>query len=334
MATTKLTDIVPVKMFSNLVESKIVEQSAFRQSGVVGVDPAITAKAQTAGLELSLRRWKRVSGAEAATVSDDDTVKFSPSKVQQNAQTARMISRALGFSAMDIANYVSDADAIAYAVSELTRLRLLDEESTLLNMLTGILADNVANDASDMLKAVHITTGTIAAANLINKDTLLTGRKTMGDKGGDLKTLVMHSDVVNNLRAAEPNAFIQTSKTDIGLYNYLGWNVIETDSVGKAGTTNYPIYTTYMAGNDLFAYASAPVDNALVQVRDELAGNGSGMETVLNRFRYLLAPYGVSNIVAPTNGVSQTNAELAAAATWDRIEVRKAIPLVALKTNG
>ncbi len=334
MATYRLVDTVPVKQFTGLVESAIVENSAFRQSRAVGSNPAVTAKAQSAGLDLTVRRWKAIAGAEAAAMNDDPTNKFTPAKVEQTSFVARVLSRVLGFAAMDIADFASDADAIQYAISQLTRLRLSDEESTILAILNGLMADNIANDGGDMQKALHITSGTIAAANLINKDSLLAGRKTMGDKGGDLKTLVMHSDVVNNLRAAEPNAFIQTSKTDIGLYNYMGWNVVETDNVGKAGTTNFPIYTTYMLGDDFFAYASAPVENALVQVRDEFAGGGSGQETVINRLRYLMVPYGFNNIAPAVNGVSQTNSELSAAATWDRSETRKAIPLVKLTTNG
>lgn len=334
MASFRLVDSVPVKQFTGLIESAMVENSAFRQSRVVGTDPSITAKAQKAGLDLTVRKWKAIPGGEAKSVSDDPARKFEPEKVGQNSLVARMISRVLGFAAMDIADFASDADAIQYAISQLTRLRLSDEETVILATLNGLMADNAAANAGDMQKSLHITSGTIAAANLMGKDALLSGRKTMGDKGGDLKTLVMHSDVVNNLRAAEPNAFVPTSKTDIGLYNYMGWNIVETDNVGKGGTTNFPIYTTYMVGDAFFAYASAPVEHALVQVRDEFAGDGSGQESVLNRVRYLMTPYGYTNVAPPVNGVSQTNAELADAATWDRSEARKAVALAKITTNG
>ena len=204
----------------------------------------------------------------------------------------------------------------------------------MLATLKGILADNAANDSGDMQVARHITSGSITSANLINPAALLKARSTMGDRGGDLKVAIMHSDVVNNLRANEPNNFIPASKTDIGLAQYLDFTIVETDNVGKAGTASFPIYTTYLGGAGLFAYGNQAVDGAVVQVRDELSGFGTGQEIVLNRFRYTLPVYGVSNVAAPTNGVSQTNAELAAAATWDRVESRKAIPLAAITTNG
>ncbi len=60
-----------------------------------------------------------------------------------------------------------------------------------------------------------------------------------------------------------------------------------------------------------FAYAAGSFgEQALAQVRDELAGYGSGQETILTRRRYIMHPLGFTNQVAPTNGVSQTNAEL------------------------
>lgn len=334
MATFRLVDSVPVKQFTALIEQKLIESSPFRQSGVVGTDPQITAKAQNAGLDVSIRNWKRIVSGEATSQSDDPSQKLVPGKVSQGSLIARMLSRSLAFSAMDIADFASDADAIAYAVGELARLRLADEELVLFSELVGVMADNAANDAGDMQKALHFTTGTITDANKINVSTLLAGRRTMGDMGGDLKTLVMHSDVVNNLREKEPNAFVPTSKTDIGLYRYLNYNIIETDNIGKAGTGSFPIYTTYMCGDSLFAYASRPVEKTLVQVRDEFAGNGSGEETVINRFSYMLPILGFNNVQPPANGVSQTNAELSAATTWDRVEARKAIPLVKLTTNG
>lgn len=340
MSVTRLTDVIPVKQFSAVIEAQLTENCKFRQSGVVGTDPRIEAKAQAAGLECVLREWKRVAQGEANSANDDPANKIVPQNVAQQGMTARILSRVLSFSAMEITDFISDADAIDFAVSELVRLRLADQESTLIASLNGILLDAAANHvvagSSDMLTDVSITTGTIAAANLLDKNKLILGRGKMGDKGENLKTLVMHSDVANNLRLNEPNAFIPTSKTDIGLSSYLGWNVVETDQIGKGGTASYPIYTTYMCGDGLFAYAAAPVSevSALAEFRDEFAGGGSGQTTIFNRFRYLLHPYGYSNSVVPTNGVSQANAELAAAATWTRVAQRKAIPLVGIKTNG
>lgn len=333
MATTRITDIVPVKTFSALVEAKLTEQSKFRQSGIVGTDPRVTAKAQTAGLETTLREWKRPAGGSAANGSDDDSVKASPKKLQQSAMIARILSRSESFSAMDIADFASDAAAIEYAASEFARLRASDEESALLSILTGVIADNVANDSGDMVKDTKVTTGSVLAASLLNATTLINARATMGDQSGVLSTLVLHSDVVNYLRKNEPNAFVPASQSRIGLETYMGYTVIETDNVTKTGTGTYAYYDSYLVGEGLFAYASAPVDNALVQVRDELAGNGTGMETILNRWRYILHPAGFSNQTAPSNGVSQSNTELATATTWDRIAARKAIPLVKLVTN-
>jgi hypothetical protein len=336
MAYTRLTDIVPVKTFAKIVEGKIIENSKFRQSGIVTADPRIQARVAAAGLSTTLPFWNAPAGGEADSVNDDFTSKSTPAKVTQGSMDARVLSRAKSFSAMDIADYVSDSDAIEYAASQFARLFTADEESALLAVLNGVIADNVANDAADMRKLVSITTGTIAAANKISGSLLIDARRQLGDIGSQLKFLVMHSDVVNNLRTSEANAFVPASKTDINMDSYFGYPIIETDNVGVDTTVaNFPVYTTYFAAPGLIGFGSATVgDGALVHVRDELAGNGSGADTILGRRRYVMHPLGFTNRGTPSNGVTQTNTELATAATWDRVMARKMIPLVQLKTNG
>lgn len=331
MAETRITDVVPVKTFEQIVEGKLTENSKFRQSNVITTDPRIQKLVSTAGFETTMPFWLRPQGAEATTQSDDPENKAVPKKVEQGSMVARIIARSNSFSAMDIADLASDADAIEFAASEFARLRLADEELALLSILKGI----VAKGGADFTVNTAVTTGTIADTNRFGIPTLLEGRKKLGDMGSSLNTLVVHSDVVNNLRAKEPNAFIPASQTSLGLEQYAGWNIIETDNIGKAGTANFPLYTTYEIGSGLFAYAGASVEKALVQFRDELAGGGSGQETILNRFRYALHPHGFSNSAAPANGVSQTNAELANADTWTKVaQSRKSVPLVAIVTNG
>lgn len=332
MASTRLTDIISVSDFTSVVEATLTENSKFRQSGIIGTDPRITAKAQTAGLETTLREWNRPVGGSATNGSDDPSSKAVAKKLGQSAMVARVTQRSEQFSAMDVADYASDSDAIAFATGEFARLRVADEEASLLAIASGLIANNVANNGGDMYSDLAVVTGSQV---LFDTDVLIEGRKTMGDMGGSLGAIALHSDVVNNLRKAEPNAFIPASKTDIGLAMYNGYYIIETDNMDvDTGTADYPIYTGYMFGAGAFAYAACPIANGLVQFRDELAGDGSGEETILNRFRYLLHPAGHSNVAAPTNGVSQSLAEQAAAATWTRVAARKAIPLVGFTTNG
>lgn len=333
MATTRLTDIVQIKLFGKLVEDTIVSNSKIRQSGLVTTDPRFSV-ANGPGFVSTLPYWKQPTPGEATSMNDDPNSPAVPQKVGQGSLEVRVISRTNSFEAMDIQDFAHQGDAIQFAASKFANFRVVDEELALTSMLNGVIADNVANDGGNMRVNRAITTGTVADANRFNKDALLAGRKTMGDKGGDLKILIMHSDVVNALRALEPNAFIPWSKSDLGLETYMGYIVIETDNVGIDATVPaYPVYTSWMVGPGLFGYASGNVENALVQFRDELAGGGSGKETILNRFRYVLHPFGFSNKGTPANGVSQTNAELAAATTWDLATSRKAVPLVQIRHN-
>lgn len=341
MATTKLTDVVVPTTFQKVIEAKLTENSKIRQAGVVSTDPRFSV---SSGFETTVPFWRRPASGEAQSQGGDETVKGTAQKVTQGKMTARVLSRANAFSALNIASYASDADAIAYASGEFARLRVGDEESVMLSILKGIAAANAANSvdanapagvASDMIATQSRTTGTIVADNLFGAKALLAGRKTMGDKGSDLKLAIMHSDVVNNLRAAEPNAFVPASQTDIGLERYMGIYIVETDNVGvDTSVASYPVYTTYLMGSELFAYAAGLQDHPLEDVRDAAAASWGGMDTVVNRFRYMLHPYGWLASGVPANGVSLTNAELATATNWTRAVERKAIPLAFIRTNG
>lgn len=341
MATTKLTDVVVPTTFAKIVESKLTDNSKIRQSGIAITDPRFEV---SKGFETTVPFWRNPAGGEADSQGGDETIKGTAQKLTQGKMTARVLSRAKAFSALNIASYASDADAIAYAAGEFSRLRVADEESAVLAILKGIVAANAANRvdagapagvANDMIAALSRTTGTIVADNLFGSKALLAGRKTMGDMGGDLKTLIMHSDVVNALRAAEPNAFVPASQTDIGLDRYMGYNVIETDNVGiDTSVASFPVYTSYLVGSGLFAYAAGVQDHPLEDVRDATAGNWSGMDQIVNRFRYMLHAYGYQASGVPANGVSLTNAELATGTNWTRAVERKAVPLVAIRTNG
>lgn len=346
MATTKLTDVVVPTTFQKVIESKLTENSKIRQAGVVSTDPRFSI---SSGFETTVPFWRRPAGGEAQSQGGDETVKGTASKVTQGKMTARVLSRSNAFAALNIADYASDADAIAFASGEFARLRVGDEESAMLAILKGIIAANVANrtayaagdlsapagTASDMIFSNVRTTGTIDATNRFGSAALLGGRKTMGDRGGDLKLAIMHSDVVNNLRAVEPNAFVPASQTDIGLERYQGYFIVESDNIGIDVTLpSYPVYTTYLMGSELFAYASGIQDHPLEDVRDAAAGSWSGMDTTVNRFRYMLHPYGWMASGVPANSVSLTNPELATATNWTRAVERKAIPLVAVRTNG
>ncbi len=103
-----------------------------------------------------------------------------------------------------------------------------------------------------MLKNVSIGTGSITVANKMSITNIIEARKQLGDQGSQLKNLVAHSDVINNLRAAEPNAFVPASQTKLGLEQYVGLNIIETDNlVADTTTPSYTKYDSYLGGDGL-----------------------------------------------------------------------------------
>ena len=327
MATFRLSDAVVPSAFNALVNGAVVEKSELRKSGLILNTPEFDALAKGTGFVANLPFWNAISHVEADSVNDDPTAKLAPRKVGQGNQIARRYHRAMAFSTMDLLRSVTGGDATAYVVSDLARLWADDEEALAIAMLSGIIADD-----ANMVHNVSVTTGT--AKNLDLNTIIMAGPTTqMGLAARSLNTLVVHPTVFAGLQAQEGNAFVPASKTDIGLATYAGYKLVQSENLPVDTTTpGFPIYTSYLMGSNVFGYGLG--DTSIAFQRDELAGNGSGEETVVSRRAFVMHVNGYKCDATPANGVTLVNSEVDDATSWTRVVDRKAVALAAIKTNG
>lgn len=329
MATMRLSDGVVPSIFNNLVNGKVTELSNFRNAGLIRQTPEFNALASGTGFVANLPFWSPIAHSEALSASDDPSVKATPRKVSQGSQVARRFHRVLPFSAMDLIRAATGGDATAYAISQIAAQWAIDEEKLAIAMLKGIEADNVAANSSDMVKDVAVTTGT---ARLLDLDVLIDAATTMGDAKGALNTLVVHSTVHAVLQKTQANAFVPKASTNLGFDTYAGYRLVVSDNCPVDETTpSYTKYTSYLMGSDALGYGLGDTSTAFQ--RDELAGNGSGEETVVSRRSFIMHVNGFKNDATPANGVSLTNSEVDDATSWSRQVDRKAVPIAIIKTN-
>jgi hypothetical protein len=69
-------------------------------------------------------------------------------------------------------------------------------------------------------------------------------------------------------------------------------------------------------------------------VSNELAGNGSGQETLVTRRQWIVHPIGYQFDYVSTANNAPTYAELKTGSLWTRSSNRKAIKIAVLKSNG
>lgn len=193
---------------------------------------------------------------------------------------------------------------------------------TTMSIVKGILADNVANDASDMYED--------ETGNGITIQMILDTQQTMGDAQDVLGTMICHSAIRNKLKKDGVTDRIYDNNGKF-LYEALGGlRLVVTDSVDSPSAGNY---TSYILGGGVIGYGEGKPKQASATETTQATGNGAGQETLWNRKNFSMHPYGFSFLSAAMASTSPTNAEFELEANWDRTEQRKNIKFAALTAH-
>jgi hypothetical protein len=199
----------------------------------------------------------------------------------------------------------------------------------------GILADNVANDSSDMV--VNIATDAAGAptdAELVSNDAILDAQQTAGDHQGGFSAIAMHSVVYSRLRKQQLINFIRDADNNTLFQTYGNLRVIVDDSLSAVAGTNRVTYTTVIFGTGAVVAGMGRTAVPSELDREPSHGNGGGESILYSRRADIIHPLGFEFTSSSVAGQSATLAELATAANWNRVWERKNVPLCFLQTNG
>jgi len=339
MAEVRISDVVEPTTFTDYVVERSTETNAFYQSGVITSHPDITRLAQAGGSVIDVPFWTDLADDEANISSDDPAVKSTPGNITSGQDRAVQHFLNNSWSSMDLtANLTgkgANTDPMKVMGDLVAEYWNRQKQRKLIASLTGLIADNVANDSGDMV--VNIATDDLAApaaAELISGTAAINAMQTMGDASGGLSMIAMHSVVHASLLKQD---LITTEKTSDGsstIQKYIDKRVVVDDALPAVVGTNRITYTTFLLGQGSVAYADGMPKTPTAVERDEAAGAGSGQETLFSRMNFVMHPRGIAFSSTSMAGKSPTNAELALAANWNRVVDRKKIRIVALQTNG
>lgn len=336
MALVQLSDIIDITTFKDLPAVNSPEKTAFWESGIIASSPVLDNLAKQPGKISEMPFWKDVDLTSEVNYSTDDPTDIAaPEKIVQGEQIARKAFVNKGWSESDLASeLVMGGTAMrrikgrtdAYFTAQFTR--------RLLSTIKGVMADNVANDASDMVIDVAAESiATQTADTKFNNDVFTDAAYTMGDMVNELSAISMHSSVMKQISKQGDIETIRDSDGNLLYYAYKGLRIIMDDlNTIIAGSTDGFKYVSTLFGSGAFGYGEGDPANPVAIERAEDQGNGAGVETLWVRKTWLLHPFGFQQIDTPA-GTSFTLAELAAATSWDRVIERKNIPLSFLVTN-
>lgn len=336
MATVRLSDAVEPTIFANYTSINTMQKSAFYRSGALRSDGDLAAKLAGGGRTFNVPFWKDLDDAEPDAASDDPDSHAVPGKLSSGTDIARRIIWTRGWSSANLVQELAGSDPmrrISERVGEYWARRFDDAA---IATLRGVFADNITNDAGDMVEDISTDgAGAIGAAERISAEAVMDAAQTMGDAKSALSLLIVHSEVGTRLAKNDLIDFRPDSEGKLTIKTYLGYDLYESDKVPAIAGTNRIRYWNFLLGRDAFGWAESPVAKPVEVESDPSAGDGMGVETLWTRRQFAMHPYGIKWTDTSVGGEFPTMAELRLAANWDRVyPERKQIPMALLITNG
>ena len=336
MATTRLSDIIDVTVFQDLPPINGPEKTAFFESGLVTRNTMLDSVASREGKVVELPFWNDLDGSIEVNYSNDNpATSATPQKITQSEQIARKAFVNQGWQTADLVSEIAlGAKAMDVIRAKTDRYFARQWQRRLVASVRGVLADNVANDSSDMVHDVASeSVAGQSATTRFSQDNFIEAAFTLGDSVDGVTAIAVHSAVAKQITKLNGAEDVRDSEGNLLYRAYLGRRIIVDDGLPViAGTTDGFKYVSVMFGPGAFGYGVGSPDTPVEVDREPEKGNGGGIETLWVRNTWILHPFGFQATGTPA-GLSFTNAELAAATSFDRVLDRKLVPLAFLVTN-
>ena len=335
MPVIQLADVFTPLTFNRRAQEAQTRKNIFLNSGVAAPDPVIAQQLSGGANIVELPQFNAITAGEPNYSNDDPTVFSTPAKIGKQKQKARSASRNKSWSAMDLSRDLTDADPMGAITDRAGFYWATDDEKRLIQSALGVLADNVANDGSDMLKSVATdAVGAVVDAERISSTNIVLAAQTLGDHKQNLSVLALHS--VQHARLQIQGLLVDNFDPATGRLDYqtfLGHRVIVDDSMPAVAGANRITYTAILFAAGAFGYATGNVMTPSELERIPGSGNGGGQTVLHNRVNTCFHANGFEFLSGSVAGVSPTYAELALAANWNRVVARKNVPIAFLKVN-
>jgi len=327
MATTQLADVIVPSEFTAYVVQNSVEKTALAQASVMRRNGLIESQLRAGADSFSVPMWMDLGNDEANIADDDPTHVAVPYKLGSGKQIVRKSFLHNSWSAMNLASELSGSDALQRIQDRARAYWDRQVQRRLVASLNGILGDNVANDAGDMLVDISAEVGDAA---FFSAAAVIDAAASCGDAMDGLSAIAMHSDIYARALKADLIATIPDSQGGF-IKTFRGLAIVVDDGLPVAAN----VYTTVLFGPGAVGYGITEpriADGTEIE-NSPSAGRGGGMQTLHSRVNLAVHPAGFSFVEANVADVSPSIAELALAANWNRVVDRKAVPLAFLKSK-
>ena len=320
MPATLIGDIIIPEVFNPYVVERTTELSNLVKSGIIVPNAELNKLAMAGGAMINMPFFTDLSGADEVL---DDENPLSVNAIGTGQDVAALFMRGKAWGVNDLAKALSGADPMKVIGDMVAEYWARRQQALLVSILTGVFADNVANDSSDH---VYDISGLGVGLSHITGDAVISAAGLMGDAMLRLTAMMVHSGIYSALQKQNLIDFEPTNSQNIGFGTYLNKTLIVDDGCPESGGD----YTTYLFGGGAIGYGEGAAPVPTETDRDSLQGD----DILINRRHFVLHPRGIAFQNSTIVGDSPTNAEMEEAAQWDRVYESKNIRLVALVSKA
>ena len=264
--STFLSDLITRPEFLQYTAEGIFNQSKWIQSGIVARNAALDARA--GGTRVQVPFFDPINPTEERITSANNwgtsTAGYlTPQKTTADQQIMTILHRGFAYAADDLSQLGSGADPLGHVRNQLTAAINKLKTTTLINQLNGLfgLISGAGVIGANQINKTGTTTAT--EANYISAANVIAARNLLGERGYDLDTIAMHSNVYAYLMQVGALTFSTSALAAAGAVTwggggvglnstevayFCGLRVVVDDQIGflSGGTSThlrkYPVY--------------------------------------------------------------------------------------------
>lgn len=322
MATTRLSDVqFDPDVYLTYVQENRTDRNAYTLSGVAVTNSVLASRANGDGDITSIPYWKDLDASDENISTDDPAANATPDKIGTGKMQARRVHINNAWQSANLVSSVLGSENPMQQIASRTAAYWEQRFAARVQAATlGIYLDNIANNSSDMIHDDSTEDGNNAtAANKFNFGGFVDSRATMGESADNLGLMTVHPDTMAQIIKENQIEYIQDSETGVMIPTYNGLRLLEDKKLPViAGATSGSRYVSVLYKTGAFGYGDGMPERPVATEFDELAGNGAGIETLVERKQWLIHPEGYRWTETTVAGDSPTVAEFALAANWSR----------------
>jgi len=330
MALVQIADVVVPEIFTPYAQQITEEKSRIIQSGAAVRNGQLDSSLAGGGLTFNDPSWNDVAN-DVDNVGDDSETPAVPVNLSSLTEIQVRLSRNQHWKAADLSQALAGSDPLAAIAGRVGAYWARRAQAALVATLTGVFADNTANDAGDYTNDISgvFTPGVTD----FSAEAVIDAAATSGDSQEDYTMLMVHSIVYAKMRKNNLIDFIRDSDNDTRIATFGNLEVIVDDGLPNAAN----VYESWLFGPGAIQIGVGTPRVATEVTREALEGLGAGTEVLSNRVEWVVHPAGHAYSGTPASGGPSNAAtvnNLAAATSWNRVFAeRKQIKLARLITT-